>query len=370
MDQLPTNSNGEPIISKIINRKGILQTKPVFFTPGKQQTRLAKPTVIQPLPFFPLNTFDPSLQNAPTYSVIQNAPTFPNVQNTPTFPITQNAPTFPSVQNAPAYTDPDESLVPIDGNFLARDHQFINNFPSSHTGYPVQQIFNPAPPPQQQPFQAASFPFTGLPIQQIQSQQQFQFSKNSFPIQPFSYGSTQLDFPGQQISQAFSASPVLFNPILYENNGFPVQQQNPYLQTYFANQQLNLNNIPYPNSNYINNFPVQSLNPSILDFNQQIYRNNYILNYGSPYSYFSTFPNQSPNPTSYNLPLQFIKSNSLPIESVSNLLMYQQNIFLSNYLFNVFLNSNYLLNQQISVQHILQNQIYQNSIISSLTLIP
>ena len=126
LDNVPTNDRGEPIISKIVNRQGVLQTKPVFHPPLGQvplisDTHLNPGTPFLPVPSipeYPVPDFDNKLsrnsfQNIfnPTFALATNpsallAP-FPGIQTIqfPEIPPEPNVFPIPPIR-VPQYTLP------------------------------------------------------------------------------------------------------------------------------------------------------------------------------------------------------------------------------------------------------------------------
>ena len=191
LDSLPTNDNGEPIISKIINRKGILQTKLVSFDPIRQINRVARPELVL-RPFFDGNVLIPRPQNEPV----------PRLQNVPNYPEEQVFPN-PSLPNLPIYPDVQVQL------------QNLPNNPNPH-------ILN-----------EAFYPYNSL---------------QNVPVYPNSQIQNVLNYPDSRIqSLPTNTYPQFLNEVgpLNQNlpqlqNNFIPQQQNVQVNHYLRNPDLQL----------------------------------------------------------------------------------------------------------------------------------
>ena len=364
-DVLPTNDLGEPVISKIFNRKGILQTKPVVFVPT---TRFATPW--KPVSIIPQLILTPSLTNPEEALLDQNLLSRTGVLINQLNLLNQQQ-AFLARKNGllnPQFSYPGLQPDSLTQNTLyntqypgLQSNQFVPNVLLSQPEIqPNQYIQNTFPNPTSlfNEFQPNNFFQNGLGKQQF-------FSPRFQQNQPFQNGflSPQIINPGLQPSQiipyTFSPAPQstsngLQNPQIFQSNQFYPNE---------VYQKLNPNENPSPQS-YIPGFSTQQ------NFNPVFQPNQFLQNPPvqlplNPYL-FSDRIDSIPDSQTFN-PLLLQNQNLLPIQQTSfvpRIRDLSNNPFIPNQNnnFQFFIpnpNSNFgnaLVNNLVLRQILLQNQ--------------
>ena len=314
-DVLPTNDLGEPVISKIFNRKGILQTKPVVFVPS---TKFATPW--KPVSIIPQLILTPSLTNPEEALLDQNLLSRTGVLINQLNLLNQQQ-AFLARKNEllnPQFFYPGLQPDSLTQNALyntqypgLQNNQFVpNGLPTQPEIQPNQFIQNTFPNPKSlfTEFQANHFFQNGLGKQQF-------FNPGFQPNQPFQNGflNPQIINPGLQPNQitpnTFSPAPQttsngLQNPQIFQSNQFYPNE---------VYQKLNPNEIPNPQYYTPGFSPQQNFNPVFQP--NQIIQNPPVQLPLSP-NLFSDRIDSIPNSQTFN-PFLLLNQNLFPIQQTS-----------------------------------------------------